>query len=258
MSPLKVLNWNVWCENGDLGTVIDFICAQDADIVCLQEVPEPLLHKLAEIPSYTLTKARDSYHRKNGARIPSFLVILSKRGIYEARAIKFKRQPKRSLIARLLGFEECLEFQYADIMSVEEPLGGKEAVLRIFNAHLESVAGPKLRIARFAQVLRFLDAKKKNIVCGDLNVFRAWYSWGWRLILGCSWDELWLREYDVFERMFARRGFANIFSGETTHAGSGNQLDYILVPNETKVLRRVLFEETHGSDHKPLLVSFSP
>ena len=254
--PLKVLNWNVWCENGDLGMVVDFIRAHDADVVCLQEVPESLLRKLAELPAYALAKARDSYHRRNGARIPSFLVILSKHGIRGVRAIKFKRQQKRSFIARRLGFEECLEFQYADVMLADEACGN-EAVLRVFNAHLESVAGPKLRIARFAQVLRFLDARKKNIVCGDLNVFRAWYSWGWRLILGCSWDELWLREYDVFLRMFVRRGFVNVCSGETTHARSGNQLDYILVPRETDVLRRTLFEDTHGSDHKPLLVEIS-
>lgn len=252
---LTILNWNVWCENGDLDTVIGFLRAQDADIVCLQEVPEPLLKNLAALPSYSFAKARDSYHRKNGKKFPSLLVILSKCKM-KAGSVKFKRQPKRSFIARLLGFEECLEFQYADVVFSEHHSESRKA-LRVFNVHLESIAGPKLRIARFAQALRFLDARKKNLICGDLNIFRAWYSWGWRLILGCSWDELWFREYEVFEKMFARRGFANVFSGETTHAGSGNQLDYILIPEETKIIRRVLFEDAYGSDHKPMLVEIS-
>lgn len=251
---LTLLNWNVWCDNGDLDRITEFIRASDADIICLQEVTESLCSKIAELPSYALVEARDSYHWKNGAKIPLLLVILSRLKIRRARAVKFRRQPKRSLIARFLGYEECLEFQYAEVV-LPHP-SGQGMPFRVFNAHLESVAGPKLRIARFAQVLRFLEDGKKNIICGDLNILRTWYSWAWRFIVG-SWDELWMAEYEVFGKMFARRGFVNVFDGETTHAWSGSQLDYILVPNEMKVIRHTLFEDTHGSDHKPMLVELS-
>jgi len=262
---LKLLDWNVYCENGNTRAVTEFISAQNADIVCLQEVSEELLARLSRLPTHALATALDEYRVKNGKHIPSYLVIMTNLTVTEVRAVKFKRQPKRSLLAlfaRWLRIEECLEYQYADVLFMRGTVLKKPVPIRIFNTHLESIAGPKHRIARFTQVLRSFAAGKRNIVCGDLNVLRAWYSFLWRLFLKflqgelVTWEELWIKEYKVFEKMFEKAHLFNVFNGATTHEWSGNQLDYILVPQGTEIARKTLFEETHGSDHKPMLVEF--
>jgi len=204
-------------------------------------------------------EALDYYHKGNGKKVPSYLVILSRFNA-RCRSIRFRHQPKRSWFARKFGLEEGLEFHYIDIELSRGDKREKRAVpLRIFNIHLENAAGPKWRMARFNEVLRSLSKKRKNIICGDLNVFRAWYSWSWRLLLfllgyPCSWGELWFREHEFFQRIFEKNNFADIFSGAATHEWSGNQLDYILVPNDFEISSHTLFSETYGSDHRPMLV----
>ena len=246
---LSLLDWNVWVFNEDLEGVLAFITAENADVVCLQEVSVPLLEKLTrETPYPFLFKARDAYHKRDGDRNPSFLVIMARHRVVGADAIVFKRQKKRILLARLLGIEEGIEFQYADILCGEKRV-------RFFNVHLECVAGPKRRVAQFDEVTRLFQYGA-NIVCGDLNILRVWYTFFFRLVLG-SWDELWEREHDFFARVFGKHALSNIFEGAVTHDFTGTQLDYILVPKATRVEEKVLFEDTFGSDHRPMLVRLS-
>src|SRR3989344_6197884 len=244
--PLTLLNWNVWLFNKDTETIISFIAEQDADVVCLQEVSAPLLAELKRRTAYHIFTARDAYHRSNGDRTPSFLVILTRRRVVGADAVRFRKQKKRTLLARFLGIEEGLEFHYVDIVSTNG------MCLRIFNVHLECITSPRRRILQFREVCRRLDSGA-NIVCGDLNVLRVWYGFFLRLILG-SWEELWEREHELFARVFKENNFLNIFEGEITHYFTGNQLDYILVPKETAIVSPHIFPDSRGSDHKPMRV----
>ncbi len=244
--PLTLLNWNVWVFNEDTEAIIRFIAAQDADVVCLQEVSAPLLAELKQRTAYHIFTAHDAYHRSNGDRTPSFLVILTRRRVVGADAVRFRRQKKRTLLARFLGIEEGLEFHYADIVSASG------THLRIFNAHLECITSPRRRILQFREVCRRLDSGV-NIVCGDLNVLRVWYGFFLRLILG-SWEELWEREHELFARVFKENNFLNVFEGEVTHGFTGSQLDHVLVPKETKIASQHVFPGSHGSDHNPILV----
>ena len=243
---LKLLNWNVWVFNNETERVLKFLREQDADVVCLQEVSAPLFEKLEHSSAYpVLLKARDTYHKRNGDRQPSFLVIMARHRVVDPRAVLFKRQKERIFAVRLLGIEEGIEFQHADILCE-----GKR--LRFFNVHLECVAGPKRRMAQFDEVTRVFQ-NGANIVCGDLNILRAWYAFFLRLLFG-SWDELWEREHDFFARVFGKHNLWNIFEGAITHDFTGNQLDYVLVPDSVRVLSKQVFPETVGSDHKPMLV----
>ncbi len=243
---LKLLNWNVWVFNDETEKVLQFLAEQNADVICLQEVSLHLLEKLArETACPFLFKARDTYHKKNGDRNPSFLVIMARQRVIDAKAVLFKRQKKRIFFARLLGIEEGIEFQYADILCGEERL-------RFFNVHLECVAGPKRRVAQFDEVTRVFQ-KGINIVCGDLNILSVWYAFFLRFIFG-SWDELWEREHDFFARVFGKHKLWNIFEGAVTHDFTGNQLDYVLVPRETSVVSKMISPDSIGSDHRPMLV----
>ncbi|MBI1998806.1 MAG: endonuclease/exonuclease/phosphatase family protein [Parcubacteria group bacterium] len=244
--PLVLVNWNVWVFNKDTETIIRFIAEQNADVVCLQEVSAPLLVELKRRTAYHIFTARDAYHRSNGDRTPSFLVILTRRRVVGADAVRFRKQKKRTFLARFLGIEEGLEFHYADIVSES----GRH--LRIFNVHLECITSPRRRILQFREVCRRLDSGV-NIVCGDLNVLRVWYGFFLRLILG-SWKELWEREHEFFAHVFKENNFLNIFEGEVTHDFTGDQLDYVLVPKEMKIISQCVFPNPHGSDHKPMRV----
>ena len=228
---------------------MEFLVSQDADVVCLQEVSSPLLEKLTRDTAYPfLFTARDMYHAGNGAKSPSFLVIMARCRIVGADAVAFKKQKKRTFLARFLGVEESIEFQYADILCGDERI-------RLFNVHLECVAGPKRRTAQFDEITLMFQ-KGANIVCGDLNILRTWYTFLFRIILG-SWDELWEREHDFFTRVFGKHRLWNIFEGAITHDFTGNQLDYILVPEETEVASQRIFSDSVGSDHRPMLMEFS-
>lgn len=242
---LKLLDWNVYVSNNEIERVLEFLLRENADVVCLQEVSPRLLETLTRETSYSLFKARDAYHKMDGDRNPSFLVLLTRHRVVGADAIVFKKQKKRSLLVRILGFEEGLEFQYADILCGEK-------CVRIFNTHLECVASPKRRMAQFNEVTRIFQ-KSMNIVCGDLNIFRGRYAFALRLLLG-SWDELWDREHEFFGRVFGMHALRNIFEGAITHDFTRSQLDYVLVPEGAEVISQTVLSDSVGSDHRPMVV----
>lgn len=269
---LTILNWNVWSNNMHLLDTIAFLKSQKADIVCLQEVPELLLKSFEGLSSYTLIHARDGVYKKALGMTPNFLAIL----VHERLQIagigthQFKRRRKsslwawlfgldRSLIAWFLGWKESLEFQHVDIR-IPDKSGSWSGILRIFNAHLSSAVGPKTRRLQFREVLAHFHPGAKNIFCGDLNVLRLkkWWSPLYRLIIADSWEELWEKEHERFEELFEVGGLRSACNDVVTHRETDCHLDHILTQREVKCLEERVFDDTHGSDHNPLLVHVEP
>ena len=288
---MRIVSWNIWDENPKSGAEIaEFIRAQDADVVCLQEVAAPLLETL--IPSlcgaypyyyvakdaqciekdlrelgffsrifegivYRLSDAYAYYITKDAQPVKKYsrsLVFFSRLPVVRARAIRTRaRREWLSLFAAWTRIEEHLEFQRVDVMT---PRGE----VRIMNAHLEIGAGACNRLRQFKYVLRRCKRRgriKRALIVGDFNIFgEGLYPRfvGW-LGLGSGSKWLWLNERDEFEKICKKRGLKNIFKGQPTFfkGGAQFQLDHILVPKNIPVLSLKVSEEKCGSDHHLIL-----
>src|SRR5882724_10571338 len=83
---MKVCSWNMYCYNKHLDEVLGFLRATDADIVCLQEVPDTLFRKLT-VPGMHIAHAIDSEPLKQKKVPTNYNVILSRFPIRADRAI---------------------------------------------------------------------------------------------------------------------------------------------------------------------------
>lgn len=249
---ITVLSWNVWSENRKIDAVVDFLNSQHSNIMCLQEVSHELYLRLKADSAYHVYQAIDEYHGDS----LSYLVIAGRHPLANTkkphRSFKFKKG-LRTFIARLFRWREGQEYHYVDMDFSLHKGDDTSSRIRFFNVHLDSAVGPWRRLRLFKQVLRRRDRNGRNIICGDFNVLNTWYAWLYRLILG-SWGDAWVKERSIFLKLFKKRRLKNIFDGFITHNTFASQLDYILVPEEVEVLSKKIFEESYGSDHKPILV----
>jgi len=264
---VSVLNWNVWSDNAEISTVVNFIAREKPDIVCLQEVPGPMLEMLGKIPGYSLVQGRDSIHRSGLRMLPNYLVVLvnSRFSITKTACMPFKKRRRDSVFAWLfgieqtllgwfLGWEEDLDYQFIDIRpkgcSAEDVL----AHMRIFNMHLSNAVGPTAREKQFREVLTHFEQGTPTILCGDLNVLRLkkWWGYLYRVALSDSWGELWEKENERFGIMFKKYAFRSACNDAVTHAPTECHLDYILTSEKVRVIDERVFHERFGSDHNPM------
>ncbi|MBI2108935.1 MAG: endonuclease/exonuclease/phosphatase family protein [Parcubacteria group bacterium] len=284
---MRVLSWNIWDENQKPATEIaQFIFAQDADIVCLQEVAAPLLHdlvsqlsgvyswyvakdaqftqknpralgffaRLVESVVYLLSDAYAHYISKDTQQSPRALLFLSRLPVVRVRAIRTRtKRGWRSFFTAWTKIDEHLEFQRADVQV-------SNGCIEIMNTHLEVGTSPRNRLNQFKYVLKKRKRRgaiKHAIVVGDLNIFgEGLYPRfvGW---MGHGFEHkwLWLNEREQFEKICKKHGLTNIFKGCSTFkiGGSEFQLDHILVPEQITVVSQKVLEDMCGSDHKPIV-----
>ncbi|QQG40844.1 MAG: endonuclease/exonuclease/phosphatase family protein [Candidatus Levyibacteriota bacterium] len=247
---MKILSWNVWSENVSITKAIRFLKKQKADIICLQEVSKKFLQKLKKLPKYQLVCAIDFYYIKSKKRkTPYFLVMLSKISIDTHKAFQIPTVQYDSIIAQIFGLEECIEGQYIDVMY-------KDQKIRIFNVHFQSYVRPKIRLRQFESVIQQFNNTTHNIVCGDFNTFGFWHFnvvVGW--IYNYSWEEFFMDEKTLLDERLKRYKLINIFNWEVTYPWLGVQLDFILTQKNAKVRGKQVFQETFGSDHRPILAN---
>ena len=266
---ISVLNWNVWSDNADMGRAIDFIAREKADIVCLQEVPGPMLERLSSLPGYSLVQGRDSIHRNGFQMLPNYLVILvSQRfSITKTACMPFKKRRRDTFFAWMfgieqtflgwfLGWEEDLDYQYIDIQKKGCAAEDTATRLRIFNMHLSNAVGPKTRQKQFAEVLLRIERGGAMLLCGALNVLRLkkWWGYLYRVALSDSWEELWEEENERFGELFQRQKLRSACNEAVTHTPTECHLDYVLTSENIKVIDEVVFLECFGSDHNPVFV----
>lgn len=249
---MKILSWNVWSENTSITKVLRFLKKQKADIICLQEVSKKLLQKLKKLPKYEQVHAIDFYYVKNSRKkIPYFLVILSKIPIVAHKSFPIPTVQYDSILSQIFGLEECIEGHYIDIMQ-------KEQKIRIFNVHFQSYVRPRIRLQQFESVVGQFSDASYNVICGDFNTFGFWHFnvvVGW--IYNYSWEEFFMDEKTLLDERFKKYELINIFNWEVTYPWLGAQLDFIVTQKKAKVTHKRVFQESFGSDHRPLAANIS-
>lgn len=246
---MKLVTWNVSKDNKQLDTLVNFLKEGYFDVVCLQEFPRGKLSSLSTLNmKQVFGEERYSYSRKEETADLS-LVILSSAEFKKYEVIEHENPYK--------NFDRELNHHYqtfkTDFLYVDLDFGGLS--YRIFNSHLRCVAGPKYRISQFGEIIKHLHPERQNIICGDFNIF------GKPLInafvgnfCGYTKEELGVDEGKLFNQVFEMYGFKNVFKGSKTFTRLPFQLDYILVPYDSRIIDTRVEKNTFGSDHFPLIV----
>lgn len=241
---MKLLSWNVYNFNSHLDQALEFVLSQDADIICLQEVPGELLHKLQALPDVEIAYEIDCFEKG----IVAYLVTVSRNRIIDKGGVNFLDKHK-TLLQKLLRWDEGMHALWVDL-----EVDGR--AVRIFNTHLSMGTGPGQRTRQMEQVTSQFAINAENILCGDFNSF---YSPPWGLLagwlLGVGRGDFSTWELNNFHRLCNQFGLQDVASGRITFPvlGSGFELDHILVPKSSRVVTADLLKNKPGSDHFPLV-----
>lgn len=242
---MKLLSWNVYNFNRHLDQALEFILSQDADVVCLQEVPGELLHKLQSFPELEIAYEIDCFEKG----IIAYLVTVSHHKVVDHGGVNFLHK-KKSLLQKLFRWDEGMHALWVDV-----EFGGHH--LRIFNTHLSMGTGPNQRSRQLAEITRQFVSNSGNVVCGDFNSF---YSPLWGVLagelLGVSREEFFTREVDNLAKFCNQFGLVDVIKEVITFPilGSGFRLDHILVPTPMRDSIARVLKNKPGSDHFPLVV----
>lgn len=243
---LKVFSWNMYCNNRNFAGALKFLEEQNADVMCLQEVPTDIARMLEKKTQWHISQAKA--HHRGHRRVKTRNVIISRYPIKEKGASSFLEDEKPSIKSRITGLCGPLEFQYIDIKP------GKRKV-RIFNSHLECNTSPRIRVEQFKQVLQLSHKSSLNIYCGDLNTYGEWYL---NLFVGYisnyKLKDISSSERNLFNALFREYELNNVFHGNVTYPLFRLQLDHILVPNDVPVVSKMVYHKRYGSDHRPISV----
>jgi len=256
---MKIYSWNVLRSNKKVPEMCEFIENLDFDVLCLQEVTEPMLTKFKEMPfhvAYHVDRFSEVVHMftKNTIEV-NYAVILSKHEILDHGKIQFPKLMRtfnsdtfEFFMERMQKWESItnLGSVYADIKIEGKPM-------RIFSVHL-ALWNPKTRANEFEHLMEYLPGNGSVVVCGDFNVLEYGplkiLNW---LLSGTLYEGMpWYPERELFEERFEKYNFQNPLRGKITHAFSRSQLDHILISEELKVSKAWVEENSHGSDHQPV------
>jgi endonuclease/exonuclease/phosphatase family metal-dependent hydrolase len=180
---LRIVDWNI--DRGlRLKSVIDFLCAANADILILQEVDVNarrthrlnIAEEIARELEMNYVFGREFEELVQGSKnSPAYhgQATLSKWPISNPRLIRFSKQSHfwqpHWFLPRIEPFQERLGGRMALVAHIN--VAGSKVVT--YNLHLESRGTDALRISQLAEVLSdaaCYDAECPVIVAGDLNL----------------------------------------------------------------------------------------
>lgn len=231
----------------------DFISNLDFDVLCLQEVPEEFLPRLAALP-YQMATTTDATLTRGAATLTMHHAILTPHPLHASASFDMPSLslPLRALIGLRLkeGWAGLAKREglYADI---DLPTG----LVRVFSVH-PAVLSPSARARDFDAIAKYFSEGSSLIIAGDFNTadhpIAKPFSW----LFGASFREAlpWHNERAEVERLFAKWGLQNPLRGKVTLGITLSQLDHILVPKSAEVVKAEVMRDTHGSDHNPVFV----
>jgi len=257
---MKILSWNVLFSNARQDEAFAFIDQTDADIVCLQEVPENFLARLKTLP-YRVVSAPETDRVFGGKRSTQFVVILSKFPLLAEGAFPIPpSEPEAPLRTRLFArlmyllrlFAKGCGNRHGIFADLETAYG---RAIRVVCIHL-SLTHPARRERELQLAFRAMHDELPTVIAGDFNTIghRRMSVLNW-LLGGTLGDALFpARERLRREERFRAHGLLNPLRGLSTHPASASQLDHILVPDTATILSAKRIRERHGSDHNPVLI----
>lgn len=246
---MKVVSWNLLCNNNRQAKSLSYVMGKLPDVVCLQEVSKETVRFLRKQEEYQVFVARDFIKRSFGKGEEVFHLVLLVRKGARVRAHHVRHIPhltKNSFWDRAMRWTETLDYHWVEIEKEGE-------LYQVMNIHLEVGAGPHLRKKQFDHILESREERSSLIVCGDFNLFGRWYvspfvGWG----MGFSVPEMFVNERSMFEQLFLDYGLQNVFRNQVTFPFFRLQLDHILVDKGLTVGSTYVYPYTFFSDHRPL------
>lgn len=242
-------------RNKRLDEAFAFIKKCDADIFCLQEVPESFLTRLKTLPfslSYTIDFER-IYPNKIEA---IYLVTLTKHQIEKEKRILLPEYaellPWRTrLFVSIMPNRFFTKSRSNGGLHCDLRVQGK--LIRVFNLHI-TLAQPSWRVKEFEIAMMERDLSLPTVVCGDFNTIEAPRLSVLNWILGGKVSDalFYARERTHIEKRFLEHSLVNALSKKITHPFSRSQLDHILVSKDLSLGNAVVIPEHYGSDHHPI------
>lgn len=255
---MRVLTWNIKRDNKNLtknntrfkseniiGGIKDF----DADVICLQEVPQNLLRSIKlSMGDIGYKMFQCAEYRRPNKKLFTKMVILARVDVLSDGIISHRDDMFNSLHIRLQNEQQSIESMYIDVMAGEKRV-------RIFNTHLPLSVPPRVRMQYLDSILSYFSKDAENVVCGDFNPVSKFpfnVFWGWA-------HSYRLKDYLTYEPLMIRKkvreaGLTSLFKFKCTHPITRQQLDYILAPKTLEIKEKKVLRKRYRSDHKPLFV----
>jgi endonuclease/exonuclease/phosphatase family metal-dependent hydrolase len=248
---LRVVNWNI--DRGlHLAAITDFLAAQQADLLTLQEVDLNarrthflnVAEELARELGMNYVFGREFEELTQGERTaPAYhgQATLSRWPLKDARVIRFRSQSgfwrPRWFLPRTAPFQERLGGRVALVTEIE--VMGR--TFTVYNLHLESRGDDKLRVSQLTEVLddaAIVAARVPVLLAGDLN-------------------------FDISDGQAAvliqQTGFRNVLGSSRPYTrpahslfGSPRSIDWALVWGPLEATEGQLHEKVKASDHYPI------
>jgi endonuclease/exonuclease/phosphatase family metal-dependent hydrolase len=248
---LRVVNWNI--DRGlRLPEVADFLAAQQADLLTLQEVDvnarrthyRNVAEELARKLGMNYVFGREFEELTQGSRTsPAYhgQATLSRWCLKNPRVIRFRCQSgfwrPRWFLPRTAPFQERLGGRIALVTEVD--IQGK--LFTVYNLHLESRGNDDLRLSQLQEVLddaaRY-PARMPALVAGDLN-------------------------FDISKgqpaALIQQTGFRNVFGESRFHTrpahgvfGNPRSIDWALISGPLQATPGQVYPNVTASDHYPI------
>lgn len=252
---MKVISYNIYRHNKQLTKVFNFLQNSQADIICLQEVPQIFLKKLeSDNPNkYYINYSSEYFIKSNKNKsIILYNIILSKFKIDKVKEIPHLEYEKFPIYYRWINKYDRLDIKgiYIDITT------NKNQKFRIFNSHLECVVSPNFRINQFKNLYTHKSLSHKNIFVGDYNVFaNPALSTFIGFFSGYTPKDYIIIEKNQFKNLFQSLNLRNIFHKKRTFKTFPIQTDFIVVDKDINFKMPIVHKsELNGSDHYPISV----
>jgi endonuclease/exonuclease/phosphatase family metal-dependent hydrolase len=253
---MKLYSWNMFHRNAKLDRAFEFIKALDFDVLCLQEVPEKFLSRLASLP-YSIVHGIDVDIVGAGTLERLYNVILSKHNIVSSQDFELPglAWPLRTRLFVLFMYPagwRKIENHRGLWADIQLPKIGRA---RIFCLHL-SLSYPKQILQEFEAAVRVTDTSIPSIFTGDFNIIESVRVAAGNWVFGGQVQDVFKFRFhrSDAERRFTELKLQNPLRGKFTHSFAKSQLDHILVPNSFNVTKAEVLKDRVGSDHNPIMI----
>lgn len=247
---MKIVSWNVWCDNTYFKRANDIYSNFSADVVCAQELPQHWLPDTRYATSLAPSICLDFMDTKQTAFLGTFTTfpVID----YSILRMNQNQIPSDSIFGRTFYWTECIE-------SCAVLLEYYQKRVCIINMHLPWAVSPRVRLAKVNMALEHFIGKYNDqadlfVLAGDFNDFsRRWNS----LLLGLC-NKYTLRDFFVNEKhelsyLLRDYHFFEPSSNLRTVSPCGFHLDHIFVRG-ANALSYDSCNERFGSDHHPVII----
>ena len=245
---MKVVSWNVFNLNHDFEVFASFIKNERADVYALQELTDEHIAFFRTLDGYQLFSAEDFVE---GDQV-TYLGILTRLPArhHEVIAHNPERAVSDSILGRRMKWRECLD-SHAVTVTAE----GHD--IRIANLHLSCGVPPKIRSHQLNEASKHWSDFPHAVVCGDFNSFgRPLLNLAIGWLYGFGLSDVLVNEDRELTRFAQDHGFERAFQGAITFPRYRLHLDHVLARGMSISGAHVELD-THGSDHRPLIVELA-